>query len=176
MRSQQWPFEMSRVIRAQNGEMLLNLGSVRVETNALRLYLQIRREQEEGDWFRVSQEEVLREVGETSSGTQVEDGLLVRAGRSCVLRIGVSAIVTRSNRAQGPICLLGTRRTRCFRPLAKGPRSPCRMPQRLPVRPPCYRRLSQLTTSIVSRTCRRSLDQGRFVPRKRPRPYLSLAL
>ena len=95
-------------------------------------------EQEEGDWFPVSQEEILREVGEAFTGSASKDDLLALAG--AIVRPTKWGLYDRDaleTWVQGRICCSGTRRTRCFPRLAKAPRSPSRTPPRSLAPSPC---------------------------------------
>src|SRR5205807_3160381 len=65
-------------------------------------------EQEEGDWFPVSQEEILREVGEAFTGSANRDDLLALAG--AIVRPTKWGLYDRDAleaQVQGRICLLG---------------------------------------------------------------------
>lgn len=90
-------------------------------------------EQEEGDWFPVSQQEIVREVGEAFAGHPSRDDLIALSGRSFVLPSGVSTIAMRSKpgcRAASACSV--TRRTRCFPHSVKELLSPSKTPPPLP--------------------------------------------
>src|SRR5579863_7270979 len=84
------------------GGELLNVWIARYEPDSAAF------EQEEGDWFPVSQEEVLREVGEAFTGSASRDDLLALAG--AIVRPTKWGLYDRDalkNWVQGRICLLG---------------------------------------------------------------------
>jgi salicylate hydroxylase len=84
------------------GGELLNVWIARYEPDSAAF------EQEEGDWFPVSQEEILREVGEAFTGSASRDDLLALAG--AIVRPTKWGLYDRDaleTWVQGRICLLG---------------------------------------------------------------------